>query len=85
MESESSMVPHHQWVQVLVPEEELCLLAYVRGSHGSTLFGICIYSRLPLLHNSPTLFVFIHLLKKENNWIRNKDGYFGWIIRMCAF
>jgi hypothetical protein len=29
--------------------------------------------------------VFIHVPKKENNWIRNKDDYFRRIIRMCAF
>jgi hypothetical protein len=60
-------------------------LAYVHGSLVSTFFRICIYSGLPLLHNSPTLLVFIHVPKKENNWIRNKDGYFGRIIRTCAF
>jgi hypothetical protein len=29
--------------------------------------------------------VFIHVPEKDNNWIRNKDGYFGRIIRTCAF
>jgi hypothetical protein len=86
MESESSMVvPHHQWVQVLVLEEGFDLSAYVHGLLVFTLFGICIYSRLPLLHNSSTLHVFIYVPDKENNQIRNKDDYFGRIIRMCAF
>jgi hypothetical protein len=29
--------------------------------------------------------VFIHLPEKENNWIRNKDGYFERTRRTCAF
>jgi hypothetical protein len=31
------------------------------------------------------LLVFIHVPEKENNWIRNKDGYYGRIIWTCAF
>jgi hypothetical protein len=67
MESESSMVPHHQWVQVLAPEEELWPLDICHGSLVSTFFGICIYSRLLLLRNSSTLPVFIQ------RWLLWKD------------
>jgi hypothetical protein len=59
--------------------------AYVHGPFVSNFFGIYIYSGLPLLRNSSTLLLFIHVLEKENNWIRNKDDYFGRIIRTCAF
>jgi hypothetical protein len=59
--------------------------AYVHGPFVSNFFGICIYSGLLLLRNSSTLLLFMHVLEKENNWIRNKDDYFGRIIRMCAF
>jgi hypothetical protein len=68
----------------LFPRRSFDLSAYVHGSLVSTFFGICIYNGLPLLRNSSTLPRFIHVPKKENNWIRNKDGYFGRIIRMCA-
>jgi hypothetical protein len=61
------------------------LSAYVHGFLVSTIFRICIYIGLPLLCNSTMLPVFIHVPEKDNNWIRNKDGYFGRIIRTCAF